>query len=78
MAREQEGTREREGVKEFYTVEELAERLQLTRMTIYRLVKRGEIPYYQIGRSKRFRAGDVEEFLERCRRVGAGEEKSDE
>ena len=73
MARERDGVREE---KEFYTVEELAERLQLTRMTIYRLVKRGELPCYVIGRSKRFRHEDVEDFLRRCRRVGGDEENS--
>ncbi len=73
MVRERDGVRDE---KEFYTVEELAERLQLTRMTIYRLVKRGELPYYQIGRSKRFRTDDVEAFLERCRRTGGDAENS--
>ncbi len=75
MAREREGVREE---KEFYTVEELAERLQLTRMTIYRLVKRGELPCYVIGRSKRFRHEDVEEFLVGCRRVGDDDAQPEE
>lgn len=52
---------------EFYTVRQLAKLLQLTEVTIYRMVGRGELPCYSIGRVKRFRHRDVEEFLERCR-----------
>jgi excisionase family DNA binding protein len=52
---------------EFYTVAQLAKLLQLTEMTIYRMVHRGELPCYSIGRVKRFRHGDVEAFLRRCR-----------
>ncbi len=52
---------------EFYTVAQLARLLQLTEMTIYRMVHRGELPCYSIGRVKRFRYGDVEAFLKRCR-----------
>jgi len=52
---------------EFYTVAQLARLLQLTEMTIYRMVHRGELPCYSIGRVKRFRQGDVEAFLKRCR-----------
>jgi excisionase family DNA binding protein len=52
---------------EFYTVSQLARLLQLTEMTIYRMVHRGELPCYSIGRVKRFRQNDVEAFLKRCR-----------
>jgi excisionase family DNA binding protein len=53
--------------REFYTVRQLAELLQLNEMTIYRMVGRGELPCYLIGRTKRFRRSDVDEFLESCR-----------
>lgn len=56
--------------REFYTVSQLANLLQLTEMTIYRMINRGELPCYAIGRIKRFRHGDVEEFLEQCRVPG--------
>jgi putative molybdopterin biosynthesis protein len=58
------------GPKEFYTVAQLAELLQLTEMTIYRMVNRGELPHYKIGRVKRFRSSDVEQFLESHRQTG--------
>jgi|HubBroStandDraft_6_1064221.scaffolds.fasta_scaffold916691_1 excisionase family DNA binding protein len=56
-----------EEVREFYTVSQLADLLQLTEMTIYRMVNRRELPCYAIGRVKRFRTRDVEEFLDACR-----------
>jgi putative molybdopterin biosynthesis protein len=57
---------------EFYTVGQLAELLQLTPMTIYRMVRRGELPCHAIGRIKRFRRGDVEAFLQKSRRPAVG------
>jgi excisionase family DNA binding protein len=52
---------------EFYTVSQLARRLQFTKMTIHRMVTRGELPCYLFGRVKRFHYKDVETFLDRCR-----------
>jgi excisionase family DNA binding protein len=52
---------------EFYTVRQLADLLQLTEMTIYRKVKRAELPCHSIGRVKRFRRRDIEKFLDGCR-----------
>lgn len=54
---------------EFWTAPELAARLRVTSATIYRMARRGELPYYSIGRAMRFRTGDVDEFLKRCRGV---------
>jgi len=56
--------------KEFYTVKELAQLLSVTPMTIYRLVKRGELPVHNIGGSKRFSKADVKAYLERVRESG--------
>lgn len=56
--------------KEFYTTRELARLLKVAEMTIYRMVRRGELPCHNIGRAKRFRRGDVEAFLKRCRTNG--------
>ena len=58
---------QKEKPPEFFTVSQLADLLQLTEMTIYRMVNRGELPCYSIGRVKRFRRNDVEDFLESCR-----------
>jgi excisionase family DNA binding protein len=58
---------------EFYTVGQLADLLQLTPMTIYRMVRRGELACHAIGRIKRFRRGDVETFLENSRQPAEGD-----
>ncbi len=55
------------GTSLFLTAKQLASLLQITEMTIYRLARRGELPYHSIGRVKRFRRSDVEQFLNRCR-----------
>ena len=55
------------GHPEFWTATELASHLRVTKATIYRMARRGELPYYSIGRAMRFRNRDVEEFLSRCR-----------
>jgi excisionase family DNA binding protein len=64
--------------REFYTVGQLAELLQLTEMTIYRMIHRGELPCYVIGRNKRFRSSDLEDFLASRRMPAVGEHKSDD
>jgi excisionase family DNA binding protein len=51
----------------FYTVSALAEYLQLNPMTIYRLVKAGELPYYSLGRVMRFRRNEIEQYLQGVR-----------
>ncbi len=52
--------------REFYTAQE-----RVTEMTIYRMAKRGQLPFYSIGRSMRFRAAEVEEFLRAAKGQGA-------
>ena len=64
---EREAAEQGRGAREFYTVSQLADLLQLTEMTIYRMINRGELPCYVIGRLKRFRRGEIDEFLEHCR-----------
>jgi excisionase family DNA binding protein len=41
----------------------LAALLNVNKMTIYRLVERGDLRAYRIGRALRFRPSEVEEFL---------------
>lgn len=54
--------------KEFYSVRELAEKLGVVKDTIYRLIKKGELPSQQVGRAVRIRWTDVEEYLKRTRK----------
>ena len=55
--------------KEFYSVKELASLLGVNPMTIYRMVQRGRLSCYQVGRAKRFYRRDIEMFLEGCVRT---------
>lgn len=45
------------------SVRELAELLQLSDRTVYRLVQSGEIPGFKIGGSWRFSRADVEDWM---------------
>jgi excisionase family DNA binding protein len=49
----------------YITVEEIAELLRVSRMTIYRLVNDGTIPSTRIGRSIRIRRTDFNAYLNR-------------
>jgi excisionase family DNA binding protein len=66
-----------DALPEFYTVGQLADLLQLTPMTIYRMVRRGELACHAIGRIKRFRRDDVETFLENSRQPASEAERAD-
>ena len=52
---------------DFYSPEELAEKLKVNKMTVYRLLTRGELPYHQIGKLKRISREDYEDFLRKTR-----------
>ena len=52
---------------QFYTVRTLADRLAITPLTVYRLVRQGKIPDLKIGKSIRFDPAAVEAFLESVR-----------
>lgn len=46
-----------------YTPEEVAEKLKLSKYTIYEMIKREELPAYHIGRSIRISEGQLEAFM---------------
>lgn len=48
---------------EFYTLKEVAERLHVSRMTVYRYVKAKKLPAYKIGRDFRIKGGDLNTFI---------------
>jgi excisionase family DNA binding protein len=62
------GNEMNETPNEFTTIRELAERLKVNMETVRRLIKKGELPIYKIGKSVRIRLTDVEEYLKRTRR----------
>ena len=48
----------------FLTVAEVAARLRVSNMTVYRLINAGQLPAARIGKSYRIRHGDVDTYLE--------------
>lgn len=47
------------------TVHEVADLMRVSTMTIYRLIKTGDLRAARVGRSYRLRASDVESYLDR-------------
>ena len=54
----------------FVPISEIAAALEVSRMTVYRLINSGDLPAYQIGRSKRVFRDDAEAYL-RGTRIGS-------
>ena len=48
----------------FATVAEVARQLRVSNMTVYRLVKAGQLPAVRVGRGYRIRERDVLKYLE--------------
>ncbi len=47
------------------TVQEVATRMRVSTMTVYRLIKTGDLPASRVGHSYRLRADEVEAYLRR-------------
>ncbi len=47
----------------FLTIAEVAARMRVSKMTVYRLVHGGELPAVRVGRSFRVTEDDVNEYL---------------
>jgi excisionase family DNA binding protein len=47
----------------FLTVQEVADMLRVSSMTVYRLIKAGDLPAVRVGRSFRVRDTDVDGYL---------------
>ena len=46
------------------TVSEVANAMRVSNMTVYRLIKSGELPAVRVGKTDRLRETDLERFLE--------------
>lgn len=53
--------------KEFYLVEELAEKLRVSTMTIYRYIKRKKVKAYKIGKEYRIDNNAFNSFLDKVK-----------
>jgi excisionase family DNA binding protein len=47
----------------FLTVQEVADLMRVSTMTVYRIIKSGELPAVRVGRSFRVRDVDVDTYL---------------
>ena len=57
----------------YFTVEEVAERLKVSHMTVYRWIKTGKLGAYKIGGEFRITERDIERFLQARRFPAKGE-----
>lgn len=53
--------------KEFYLVEELAKKLRICNMTIYRYIKAGKIKAYRMGKEFRIEKKEFNKFLDKVK-----------
>ena len=52
--------------REFYKAEELAQKLEVNIMTIYRYIKAGKLRAYKIGKEFRISKKDFDNFLKKA------------
>jgi excisionase family DNA binding protein len=53
--------------KEFYTAQELADKLRVNIMTIYRYIKAGKLEVYKIGKEFRIDKDEFNNFLKKSK-----------
>ncbi len=53
--------------KEYYTAEELAEKLRVNIMTIYRYIKAGKLTAHKIGKEFRIEHTEFEHFMKKVK-----------
>jgi excisionase family DNA binding protein len=61
--------------KDFFSINELAENLNIKKSTLYSIVRNGDLPHYRIGRIIRFKRTDIESWLENHRNEAVDPEK---
>ena len=61
--------------REILTSVQVAEYLKIDKVTLYRLVKTGQIPAFKIGRQWRFNAQDIENLTVRMNNSSAAKEE---
>lgn len=53
------------GDDQLWTVAEVAAHMRVSKMTVYRLIKSGELPALRVGKNFRIRGRDLQAYLER-------------
>lgn len=54
-----------------YTTEEIAKMLKISKLTVYDLIKKGELPSYRVGKQMRVDASDLEAYKQRAKGIKA-------
>ena len=57
--------RSRESRSDLMTVEQVADYLQLNKLTVYKYIREGRLPAARLGKAYRIRLADVDAFLDR-------------
>ncbi|MBP7929565.1 MAG: helix-turn-helix domain-containing protein [Actinobacteria bacterium] len=56
------------------TVREVAEHMRVSTMTVYRLIKAGELSAVRVGKNFRIRESDLQAYLDGCTTSGIDED----
>lgn len=56
-----------------YTTDEIAKMLKISKLTVYDLLKKGELPSYRVGKQMRVDAADLEAYKQRAKGITAGD-----
>lgn len=59
-----------------YTIEEVAQLLKVSKLTIYDLVKKGELPVFKVGRQMRLASEDLDAYIAKHRMNSNQEQKT--
>jgi len=59
-------------LEKLMTTNEVAERLQITRQTVQRMVRRGELNCYKVNRALRFDEKQIADYLAKVQRQANG------
>ncbi len=54
----------------FYTIEEIAELLKVSYLTVFRWVKAGKLTAYKVGKQYRIELNDLNNFLNNSKKYG--------
>ncbi len=57
-----------------YTTEEIAQILKVSKLTVYDLIKKGELSSYRVGKQMRIDASDLEAYKQKTKNAGKGTE----
>ena len=62
-------------LEQYYTIEEVAEKLKVTRQAIHNWIKEGRLDSIKIGRARRIPAASIERLLEQSKQRSRSQEQ---